>query len=195
MHRGDKKMSGKRILKAIGSVLSSLLFIVLLLTLFLVISTKASGGEPNLFGYQLKAVLSGSMEPEIQTGSIISIKEVDDPTAFQKDDVITYITEEDVLVTHRVMEVQQDGEVYVTKGDANDAADINPVMADNIVGSYTGFTIPYVGYVMNFANTNEGAALLLIIPGVLLLGYSVITIWRAFREIDKEKKSVETDTN
>jgi len=188
-------MSGKRILKAIGSVLSSLLFIVLLLTLFLVISTKASGGEPNLFGYQLKAVLSGSMEPEIQTGSIISIKEVDDPTAFQKDDVITYITEEDVLVTHRVMEVQQDGEVYVTKGDANDAADINPVMADNIVGSYTGFTIPYVGYVMNFANTNEGAALLLIIPGVLLLGYSVITIWRAFREIDKEKKSVETDTN
>src|SRR5699024_10311174 len=195
LHRGDKKMSGKRILKAIGSVLSSLLFIVLLLTLFLVISTKASGGEPNLFGYQLKAVLSGSMEPEIQTGSIISIKEVDDPTAFQKDDVITYITEEDVLVTHRVMEVQQDGEVYVTKGDANDAADITPVMADNIVGSYTGFTIPYVGYVMNFANTNEGAALLLIIPGVLLLGYSVITIWRAFREIDKEKKSVETDTN
>lgn len=31
-------------------------------------------GEPQVFGYQLKTVLSGSMEPEIKTGSIIAVK-------------------------------------------------------------------------------------------------------------------------
>lgn len=188
-------MTGKKILKAMSSLITSVMFLVLLLTFFLVISTKASGGEPSLFGYQLKTVLSGSMEPEIKTGSILSIKEVGDPTGFQTGDVITFRTEEDVLVTHRISDVQQDGQVYITKGDANDAADREPVMADNVVGVYTGLTIPYVGYVMNFAGTKEGAALLLVVPGLCLMIYAGITIWQAFRQLDREKESVKTDSN
>jgi len=186
-------LSGKRILKAFSSLMTTVIFLVFLITLFLVISTKASGGEPSLFGYQLKTVLSGSMEPEIKTGAILSIKETVDPTVFQKDDVITFMTEDATLVTHRIMEVQQDGQVYITKGDANDAVDREPVMADNIVGSYTGLTIPYLGYALNFANTSEGAALLLVVPGILLLIYSAIMMWQAFRKMDDKKKAMESN--
>lgn len=188
-------MMVRRILKVMSSLVTTVLFIVLLLTLFLVISTKASGGEPSLFGYQFKTVLSGSMEPDIKTGSIVGIEETKDPTAYQKGDVITFRTEDDLLITHRITEVKQDGEVYTTKGDANNAADIDPVMSENIVGSYTGFTIPYLGYVLNFTNTAEGAALLLIVPGVLLLFYSGFMIWQAFRQLDKEKKALKIDEN
>ncbi|MBY7142658.1 signal peptidase I [Virgibacillus sp. NKC19-3] len=187
-------MSGKRVLKVISNLVTTVLFIVLLLTLFLVVSTKASGGEPNFFGYQLKTVLSGSMEPTIQTGSIIPIKEVDDPTSFQTGDVITYQTEEDILVTHRITEVNEGGNQYITKGDANDAADMEPVNAMNIVGAYTGISIPYIGYVMDFANSSEGAALLLVIPGVFLIIYAGVTIWRAFRQLDQAKKEVNPNT-
>lgn len=185
----------KRILKIISSLITTVLFFVLLFTLFLVISTKASGGEPSILGYQLKTVLSGSMEPEFQTGSILAIKETDDPTIYQKGDVITFQTEDENLVTHRITEVKQDGQLYVTKGDANDSIDREPVMADNIVGAYTGFTIPYIGYMMAFANTPEGAALLLVVPGVLLLFYSGFMIWQAFRQLDKDKKSLKMDEN
>lgn len=183
-------MNGKSILKVISSIITTILFLVLLLTLFLVISTKASGGEANLFGYQLKTVLSGSMEPDIQTGSIIAVKSVDDPTAFKKGDVITFHTKEDILVTHRIMEVNEAGQQYVTKGDANDGADREPVNAAHIVGTYTGFTVPYIGYIMNFANSKEGAALLLVIPGMLLIVYAFVTIWRAIRQIDNGKSEV-----
>lgn len=177
-------MSGKRILKAFSSLMTTVIFLVFLITLFLVIFTKASGGEPNLFGYQLKTVLSGSMEPEIKTGAILSIKETEDPTVFQTGDIITFNTEDEILVTHRITEVKQSGQVYITKGDANDAADREPVMAANIIGSYTGFTIPYLGYALNFANTREGAALLLVVPGILLLIYSAAVMWRAFRKME-----------
>src|SRR5699024_6954680 len=159
----------KRLLKGINHAITTVLFLVLLITLFLVISTKMSGEEPSLFGYQIKTVLSGSMEPDIKTGSILSIKEVDDPTSFQTGDVITFRTKEDILITHRIVEVKQSGQSYITKGDANDGADREPVMADNIIGSYTGFTIPYVGYILNFANSKEGTSLLLVIPGILLI--------------------------
>lgn len=187
-------MNGKRVLKVLSNLITTVLFIVLILTLFLVISTKASGGEASLFGYQLKTVLSGSMEPDIHTGSIISIKAVENPTGFKKGDVITFQTEEDILITHRITEVNDSGNQYITKGDANDAADRDPVNAANIIGTYTGFTIPYVGYVMNFANSSEGAALLLVIPGVFLIIYAGVTIWGALRKIDPVKKEVNTDT-
>jgi signal peptidase len=96
---------------------------ILLLVLFVVISTKVSGGEPNLFGYELKMVLSGSMEPAIKTGSVIAVKPVTDPNVFQAGDVITYRSVDDptILITHRVVEAINDssGVKYVTKGDNN----------------------------------------------------------------------------
>lgn len=158
---------------------------------FVVISSKASGGEPSIFGYQLKTVLSGSMEPGIQTGSIIAIKPGGDMTRFQKGDVITFMQGPDKLITHRIEKVQGEGKnvKYVTKGDNNNAADSNPVLPNNVVGEYKGFTIPYIGYTMNFAQTKAGAALLLVLPGLLLLIYSGITIWRTISEVEGSKKN------
>lgn len=41
-------------------------------------------GDPQIFGYQFKQVLSGSMEPEFSTGSLIVVKEVTSPEALKK---------------------------------------------------------------------------------------------------------------
>lgn len=174
----------KKILKMFNHTVTFLLFFMLIVTLFMVIAFRGDGGEAHILGYQLKTVLSGSMEPEIQTGSIISIKQGGDMTRFEEGDVITYTTPDDVLVTHRIDEVIADGDQYITKGDNNEEEDSEPVLAQNIIGTYTGFTLPYVGYVMNFASTGEGAALLLIIPGIILIGYSAVTIWRALKQIE-----------
>lgn len=186
-------MSKKGSLKVISNIITTILFIVLLFTLFLVISTKASGGEANLFGYQLKTVLSGSMEPEMKTGSVIAIKSTDQTDTFKKGDVITFRTKEDMLVTHRIVQVTEEGEQYITKGDANDGPDLDPAAAKDIVGEYTGFTIPYAGYVMNFANSGEGAALLLILPGAFLIFYAFVQIRNAFRKLDHSKDEAKTD--
>jgi signal peptidase len=186
---------GKKVLKIMSNLLSSMLLVVLMVTLFMVVITKATGNEASLFGYQIKTVLSGSMEPSFETGSIIAIKTGGDMTRFQEGDIITFQAEEDILVTHRVIEVNNQGQEYITKGDANDGADMHPALSENIVGEYTGFTIPYAGYVMNFASTSEGAALLLIVPGIFFIGYSVFTISRTLRHVKQlvDKKEVNTD--
>lgn len=178
----------RKLLKIINQLVTSVLFIVLFTTLFLLISSKISGEEANLFGYQVKTVLSGSMEPEMQTGSIILIETRGDTTEFQKNDIITFITEEHIPVTHRITEVINGGEQYMTKGDANDGPDLHPVHAENIIGTYTGVTIPYVGYVLSFATSKQGAALLLIVPGILLLLNSFIIIWRVAQYAASQKQ-------
>lgn len=179
-------------MKWVNSFVSGILMVLLISVASIVVISKASGGEPQLFGYQLKTVLSGSMEPGMKTGSIIAVKLAEDKTGLKKGDVITF-QEEEILITHRITEVVNSGDsvLYRTKGDNNNAEDVNPVLSDNVVAEYTGFTLPYVGYFINFSQSKNGAFLLLI-PGFLLLIYSAITIWKVLSEIElRQKKQVD----
>ncbi|GGJ98224.1 S26 family signal peptidase [Lentibacillus kapialis] len=184
------RLNRKRIVKWVNNITTGILFTVLIAMMLIVISAKASGGEPEVFGYQLKTVLSGSMEPGIQTGSLIAVNTVDNRSNFKKGDVITFQKEKNMLVTHRIIEVIKDtnGVSYRTKGDNNDGADVNPVSSQDVVGEYTGFTIPYVGYFINFSQSKNGA-LLLLIPGILLLCYSGFTIWRALSQLESKESN------
>ncbi|WP_339213971.1 signal peptidase I [Solibacillus sp. FSL W8-0372] len=179
------KAKNSKIMKWVNNIVTGILMTLLISVAFIVVISKASGGEPQFFGYQLKTVLSGSMEPDIQTGSIIAVKLAEDKTSYKAGDVITFQEAEDFLVTHRITEVVSNGDsvLYRTKGDNNQSEDLNPVMAENVVAQYTGFTLPYVGYFNNFASSKNGA-FLLIIPGILLLLYSAFTLWKALALIE-----------
>ncbi len=172
-----------------NNLVSGILMILLISVASIVVITKASGGEPQLFGYQLKTVLSGSMEPGIQTGSIIAVKTAEDKTTFKPGDVITFKEDENLLITHRITEVVKSGDsiLYRTKGDNNNAEDMNPVLAENVVAKYIDFTVPKVGYFINFSQSKNGA-LLLLIPGFLLLIYSAITIWSVLSTFELRPK-------
>ena len=84
--------------------------------------------------------------------------------------------------------------MYETKGDSNNAADIDPVLSDNVQAIYSGFTIPYVGYFIDFAQSKEGSAILLITPGLLLLVYAAFSIYQGLKELDPQKKKTDSDT-
>lgn len=172
-------------LKLTSHLISLILFTVFILILFIVVSSRASGGEPEFLGYQLKTVLSGSMEPGIQTGSVIAVEKVNDSMTFGVGDVITYMEDEQRLTTHRITEVIENGEqtMYQTKGDNNENVDVTPVLAENVVAKYTGYTVPYVGYALNTINTKNGAFIFIGIGAFLLL-YSIFTIWRAIAQVD-----------
>jgi len=178
----------KALMKWSSRLISFVLFIVLIVMVFVVVSSRFSGGEQDLFGYQIKTVLSGSMEPEFLTGAIIAVKPGGDMTRFKEGDVITFMESQEKLITHRVVEVVKSGEhvMYKTKGDNNDAPDSELVLSENVVAEYTGFTIPYAGYIGNFAQSKEGSALLLVLPGILLLAYSGFTIWQTLSQIEKK---------
>ncbi|KON89787.1 signal peptidase [Sporosarcina globispora] len=187
----------KKAIKIISNIVTAVLFINLILMAFLVVSSKASGGEPQAFGYQLKTVLSGSMEPTFQTGSVIAVKPLssEEGKSLKKDDVITFQASEEKLITHRIIGVTNSGDhvMYETKGDNNKTADMEPVLSDNVRAVYTGFTIPFVGYFIDFAQSKEGSAILLIGPGLLLLGYAAFSIFQAIREIDPKNNKTDSE--
>lgn len=185
-----------KIKKWSSNLVTTILFMILLVMLYVVISSKLSGGEPQAFGYELKTVLSGSMEPGIKTGSIIAVKPGGDKERFMKGDVITFRSEDNVIVTHRIKEVLKEGDQisYKTKGDNNKSEDLNPVPSYKVLAEYKGFTIPYLGYFADYTKSKTGGALLFIIPGILLLAYSGISIWKAISQLEKKSnKSLDVD--
>lgn len=184
-------------MKIISNIITAVLFINLIIMSFLVISSKASGGEPKVFGYQLKTVLSGSMEPTFKTGSVIAVKplSMEEKQNLKKGEIVTFMMDGNKLVTHRIHDVRTVGVqvLYVTKGDNNKTADIDSVLADNVVAQYTGFTVPYLGYFNGFTQSKEGSALLLIGPGLLFLAYAGYNIFKGFKEIEPKKEKTESE--
>ncbi|MCY7755662.1 signal peptidase I [Bacillus haynesii] len=183
----------KHVMKWVSNILYVIIFTLIIAAVIVVISTKSSGGEPQLFGYQLKTVLSGSMEPEFKTGSMIAVQKVENPGSLKKGDIITFMQDENTMVTHRIIGITKNKSnlMFKTKGDNNQNPDSDPVLAENVVAKYSGITIPYAGYLLDFASKPIGTAILLIVPGLLLILYAVITVSAALREIDQKTKAIE----
>ncbi|GJI58443.1 signal peptidase I W [Bacillus altitudinis] len=167
----------KKWMKMSGSILYALVFTMMIVCIIVVLSSRTTGGDPQIFGYEFKQVLSGSMEPEFSTGSLIVVKHVTSPETLKKGDIITFQTKQDQsFVTHRIVGVKGKGvnKAFETKGDHNMYQDGTLVKANQVTAQYTGVNIPYAGKLLSYAGTSAGTALLLIIPGVMLLVYSTI---------------------
>lgn len=111
---------------------------------------------PKLFGYHIYTVVSGSMEPAIPTGSLVYIGETE-PEDVQKGDVIAFYGAKDSsgIITHRVVENRVLMGEFVTKGDANQTEDMNPVPYENFIGKVKR-SFPKLGTAAQFLTGKEG---------------------------------------
>lgn len=141
---------------------------------------------PGVFGVKPAVVLSGSMEPTIQTGDLIAVTDCD-PTALHEGDVVCYLSS-GKAITHRIASVTtgEDGQLrYVTQGDANNAADRLPVTIDQVQGVWSGMRLPGVGNAILFMQTPAGMVLFIVCPLALFFAWDV---WRR-RRLDKAEEA------
>ena len=127
---------------------------------------------PNFFGYKNFIVLTGSMEPTLNIGDIVIVKETDD---IKVNDIISFKVSNSV-VTHRVTDIRHDDEnnlSYITKGDANNGYDNEIIELEDIEGKYV-FKIPKLGSLIMFFQKPIGLVILLLIFGVVLFINSII---------------------
>jgi len=102
------------------------------------------------FPYFPSIVLTGSMRGEIDRGSVAIVRKVAQKDVVDKLKVgdVVLISGEKVEIMHRVVEIKQDNEdgtLYITKGDANLRPDSEPVAPEQIVGVIESY-IPYAGW-------------------------------------------------
>ena len=170
-----------KIAKIVWNWISSILIgIVVLLAIALV--------GVRLIGLQPFVVLSGSMRPTYEVGSLIYVKSVD-YKELQVGDPITYMISQDTVVTHRIIEVLVDEEDsdtirYFTQGDANEQPDGTSVHYKNVIGKPI-FSIPYLGYVSNYIQHPPGMYVAIAAGAILIL---LVFLPDIFADEDKKKK-------
>lgn len=113
---------------------------------------------PKIFGYNVYAVLTGSMTPAYSVGSVIFVQKCSSEE-IAVGDVITFRlgTGTDNVMTHRVVEIDREAGTFLTKGDANDAVDSEPVRFERLIGKVV-LGIPGAAGVCEFMNTTTGKA-------------------------------------
>lgn len=171
-------------------------FVILILVTCVFIVSLLKGNAPSVFGYRILHVVSGSMEPMIENGSYIIIKEVS-VSKLQEGDVITFVSEEPAIYglynTHRIYDICKDtytGErLFITKGDAYDEPDDYPVSEDQIVGKLVK-VLPFgktFGKILTSLSNNYVYFGLIILPLLIcLLSYIVQFIKALFMEKEDE---------
>ncbi|MGN0322238.1 MAG: signal peptidase I [Oliverpabstia sp.] len=163
-----------------------MIIIALAVIVLLIVVLTKSGEAPNVLGYSVFRVLTGSMEPAIETDSLILVKGID-PSEIKEDDIISFYSQDPshggAVNTHRVISVEQDGELwyYTTKGDANQIADKYIVTSNDLIGKVIFTSHPLGLFVRLLANP------LIFIP-VILLPLFIILLSNLIRTVRLAKK-------
>lgn len=134
-------------------------------------------------GYRPYVVLSGSMEPEIMTGSICLIDTGYRYDELEVGDVIAF-TNGRISVTHRIHEIR-DGLIQ-TKGDANESPDHYFIGEGNYLGKYV-WSVSYIGYAITWLQTRRG--MILASTGMI----SLILLDVLVGQMEKERRLIKTD--
>lgn len=109
----------------------------------LVILSALSVALPRLAGLEPYSVLSGSMAPEMPTGSLAYISSAR-PEDLSEGDVAAFYDQLGNVVVHRVVRNRVVEGELVTKGDANPKQDMNPVGYDRVIGRVSCH-VPFLG--------------------------------------------------
>ncbi len=171
--------------KTIWNAITTVLVALVVVLAILLVGVRVVGLTPYV-------VLSGSMEPTYHTGSLIYVKKVD-PFTIQAQDVITFMLDEDMIATHRVVGIvpdETDNTVvrFRTKGDANDAEDGSLVHYKNVIGTPI-FSIPYLGYVSNYITNPPGMYIGFTVLGVIILMLFAPDLLKAADAADKKAEA------
>lgn len=163
--------------KKLWNVSSVLLIGLLAVTAMLVAGVR-------LFGILPFTVISGSMEPAYPTGSLIYVKPVQAQEIRVGDPITFRLEGGQAVATHRVISIDEENGCFQTKGDANDAADGQPVYYNQLIGTPI-FSIPALGYVASFIAAPPGLYIALAGAVIIIVLTLLPGMYRAAQKRDE----------
>ncbi len=140
---------------------------------------------------KIYVVLSGSMEPSLHTGGVVVSRPL---SQYGVGDIISFKSsaKSKEITTHRIVAIDQKGTDinYQTKGDANNAPDPTTVSHNNVVGKSL-FSLPYLGYLVEFTKSPRGFILFIVVPATVLIWEEIKSITSLLRKPTKPKTVLE----
>lgn len=157
------------------------LIIAALSILIIVKKTLYPHKVPDIMGIKPFIVLTGSMEPNIKSGDLVLVKEVDIEQLKEGDIIAFRHMEEDVVLIHRIVGRETEEEIILrTKGDNNQTEDKLNVNCENIEGIYI-MRFEKIGKIAMFMRSHEGVVI------SILAIISIFFLWQLRKSLKREQ--------
>ena len=206
------KTKAKKVYNIVSTIIVAIVFVFLVAIVAMMLSQKHNGKDSKLFGYYMYDVVTDSMSPTIDPGSVILSKEVNNPDELKVGDVITFVAPSGALKgyneTHRIVEIvlKEDGTIdyIITEGDKYNP-DYNPSATTHtrdewrlnpadVKAKYVK-TAAFIGGLRNFLSHWYGYVVLIVIPMCIVMTLFVVGYVRDkvayLKEQEKEKQGEE----
>lgn len=178
----------------ISKIINAICIAVIAVALFVLVSVffTRSDQVPNVCGFSFFRVVTGSMEPELETDSLIVVKRTD-PSLIKEGDIITFYANENgisgVVNTHRVVSITQEGDTlyFETKGDANALSDKELTNEGNVIGVVVAKSALF-GRIARLISNPLIFFPLVVVPLFLLIIVNLVTSIKNTRQIMKEEE-------
>ncbi len=157
------------------------LIMVSVFVLLSVVLTPA-GQVPQVLGYSVFRVMTGSMEPEIREDSLLVVQKTP-PEDIAPGDVISFFSPDPMLEgavnTHRVVRIEKENgrTQFITKGDANVIEDTYPTDASALVGRVV-FQSYGLGKTVSLLSNPLVFGIIILLPLLVIL---LMNLYRAVR--------------
>ncbi len=127
----------------------------------------------NMIGWHLFSIDSSSMYPAYPVNSLVIVENVED-NELQIGDVITFqLNDSDVLVTHRIVDIDYTNQTITTKGDANNTVDASTISYSEVIGKVI-LGIPLAGGILRIITASENR---IFIIGCIVVLFMFSFIW------------------
>ena len=196
----------KKFLSVLSAVLIAFFLLLAIVCLAVALPYKLKGEDAEIFGRQIRIVLTGSMEPTIRTDSLVCVDAAPESgeerdefmQSLQVGDIITFYdwsetSRSDVVVTHRIVRIEETetGLRFICHGDAvADPNETQTISESDVIGIVEWSNYP-LGKIISFLRTTAGIVLVLIVPAAVILVYEIFFILQTIKARKEEKKREE----
>ena len=162
--------------------------------IFVTVMRAGKDTVPSVFGFSFLQVATGSMEPTIETGTMIVVRQTD-AAAIKVGDVICFYSSDPTIHgipnTHRVVRIEEENgrTAFITMGDAIGVEDPYPVYPEQLIGKYVrGIAVHNITQVMHSPYFFFFA---LLVPLMAVIFVEVLRVKKSAEE--KREKTNETN--
>lgn len=172
--------------------IAAICLIAMSIFVLLTVVLTPAGQIPQVMGFSVLRVLTGSMKPEIPEDSMLLVQKAD-AASLQVGDVISFFSPDPslngALNTHRIVDIAEaDGSLqFTTKGDANLIEDQYPVDESRVVGKVI-FVSTRLGKLLRLISTPLVFGLAVLVPLVLILVGNLVSALKSAARLAKEEE-------
>lgn len=172
--------------------IAAICLIAMSIFVLLTVVLTPAGQVPQVMGFSVLRVLTGSMKPEIPEDSMLLVQKAD-AASLQVGDVISFFSPDPslngALNTHRIVGIAEvDGSLqFTTKGDANPIEDQYPVDESRVLGKVL-FVSTRLGKLLHLISNPLVFGLAVLVPLVLILVGNLVSALKSAARLAKEEE-------